>query len=71
MIKEWIKRGYKNNMDLTEINGPINYPPWLGNDSLHASHRSNLLLKDYNYYSQFNWKEKPGSSYVWIIPYKK
>jgi hypothetical protein len=71
MIKEWVKRGYRNNMDIIEINGPINYPAWLGNERLHASHRSNLLRKDYKYYSQFNWKEKPGSAYIWIIPDKK
>lgn len=40
-------------------------PPWLGNMSFHASHRSNLLRKDYAWYSQFGWMELPGLPYVW------
>jgi hypothetical protein len=70
MIKEWINRGYKNNMDIEKIKDKIIYPTWLGDEALHASHRSNLLKKDYKYYSQFNWEEKPGIEYIWIIPEK-
>lgn len=40
-------------------------PPWLGNVSFHASHRSNLLRKDHAWYSQFGWVEPPGLPYVW------
>jgi len=68
MIKEWISRGYNNNMRLETIIGQCNYPEWLGDDKLHASHRSNLLKKNYEYYSQFNWKEEPGMDYIWIMP---
>jgi hypothetical protein len=71
MIEEWINRGYKNNMRLDKIPDAIDYPPWLGNDDLHASHRSNLLKKNYKYYSQFNWEEEPGRDYIWISPEQK
>jgi len=40
-------------------------PPWLGNKSFHASHRSNLLRKDRAWYSRFEWKEPPSLPYVW------
>lgn len=68
MINEWISRGFNNNMGLDTNIGPSIYPKWLGNEELHASHRSNLLKKDYEYYSQFGWKEEPGMDYIWIIP---
>lgn len=34
-------------------------PPWLGDERLHSSHRACLLAKDFEYYSQFGWIEKP------------
>ncbi len=68
MIEEWINRGYNNTMAIDAINDAIVYPMWLGNEELHASHRSNLLKKDHDYYSQFNWEEEPGRDYIWILP---
>ncbi len=68
MIQEWIDRGFNNNMNIDKKTETPIYPPWLGNEELHASHRSNLLKKDFEYYSRFNWAEKPGQGYVWIIP---
>ena len=67
MIQEWIDRGFNNQMGMETNNEPRIYPPWLGNEELHASHRSNLLQKDYDYYSRFNWEEEPGRKYIWII----
>lgn len=50
----------------------IKYPPWLGDQALHASHRGVLLYKDTEWYSQFGWKEAPRAplpngkqNYVW------
>ena len=34
-------------------------------EEFYSSHRANLLRKDYEYYSQFKWKENPESPYVW------
>ena len=64
-VEEWINRGYNNNMLLEDIIEPIIYPHWLGNESFHSSHRANLLRKDYEYYSQFKWKEDSENPYTW------
>lgn len=34
-------------------------PPWFGDNRLHSSHRAALLAKDFAWYSQFGWSEKP------------
>tara|TARA_B100000214_G_scaffold168130_1_gene120744 strand:- start:413 stop:865 length:453 start_codon:yes stop_codon:yes gene_type:complete len=64
MIREWISRGYNNNMEIYDVNNMVK-PHWLGKEEFHSSHRANLLRKDYEYYSQFGWKENPKSPYVW------
>jgi hypothetical protein len=46
---------------------PVIMPPWLGNEVLHASHRSNLLRKDSEYYGQFGWTESNDMPYVWPV----
>ena len=50
-----------------KIEGNIKYPHWFGNDKFHSSHRSNLLRKDKEYYSQFGWKESDDLPYFWPI----
>ena len=64
-LEEWILRGYKNNMKFEKIRGKIISPKWLGNRKFHASHRSNLLRKNKEFYSKFKWKEKTNIDYVW------
>ena len=64
IIQEWINRNYNNNMKILPTNNII-YPNWLGNENFHASHRSNLLRKNYNYYSKYNWIESNDLPYVW------
>lgn len=34
-------------------------PPWIGDDRFHASHRSALLAKNFQWYSQFGWEDEP------------
>lgn len=65
MIAEWVGRGYKNTMSFIPPGGTIQYPHWLGYEPFHASHRSNLLRKDAEYYGQFNWKEPDDLEYIW------
>ena len=65
-IEEWVNRGYNNNMELENITEMIVDPDWLGNKRFHSSHRSNLLRKDYEYYSQFGWKEDSTNPYAWL-----
>ena len=74
MIREWISQGYNNNMELYDVDDLINddvvdFPYWLGKKSFHSSHRANLLRKDYEFYSQYGWKENPESPYVWHDKY--
>lgn len=69
-IKEWIDRGYKNNMHFEEVDtSSVVMPPWFGLDQLHRSHRSNLLRKDFAYYSQY-FDEDPNLEYYWPIERK-
>lgn len=65
-IEEWIGRGYKNNMEMIIIDNDVRYPSWLGNELLHASHRSNLLRKKPEFYGQYGWKESHNLPYLWI-----
>jgi hypothetical protein len=67
---EWIRRGYKDSLrpKFLDIAEPWTEPPWLGREDLHASHRSKLLEKLPEWYSQFGWTEEPGMPYVWPAP---
>ena len=64
IITEWIGRGYNNNMEFYDIDN-VEYPDWLGDERFHSSHRANLLRKDFDYYSQYKWRENSESPYVW------
>jgi hypothetical protein len=66
MIDEWVRRGYRNTMQRY----PVNFaqkPQWMFDSQMHASHRSNLLRKDPNYYGRFGWTEKPDMPYYWPV----
>jgi hypothetical protein len=66
-IQEWVNRGYKNNMQFEEILIPSpQMPSWFGDEEFHRSHRSNLLRKDYEYYSQF-FDEPTNLEYSWPV----
>jgi len=72
ICEEWKNRNYNDTMldkfileyKIEKDNGN---PFWLGNEKFHASHRSNLLRKDFAYYSKFGWKEKDNMPYFWAI----
>ena len=66
---EWRARGFKNSISvpLREWRMREDYPPWLGNEKFHASHRSNLLRKDPVHYGQFGWKEGPDLPHYWPV----
>lgn len=66
----WKQRGFKNNMRLYDLGAfATEMPHWFGDESFHASHRSNLLRKDPAHYGQFGWTEPHDLPYVW--PTKK
>lgn len=62
----WVVRGFNDSLFSNfEWTKGIIYPPWLGDERLHSSHRSNLLRKDFKWYSQFGWKEDATLVYWW------
>jgi len=64
-IDEWVRRGYNNTMEKAPVPLAFEQPYWIGDNKLHASHRSNLLRKDADYYGQFNWSESNDLEYIW------
>ena len=75
IIAEWTSRGYRDTcMQKTEdiffmysSTTTTEMPDWLGSDDVHSSHRSNLLKKKPEWYSQFEWHESPDLPYVWPV----
>jgi len=65
-IEEWVSRGFKNTMDFEDIDDEVEMPEWFGNDKFHSSHRANLLKKEPEFYSQYQWTENPLNPYVWL-----
>lgn len=87
MTSEWHMRGYRTTIDYkakdtfdTAYEADKNrfldgLPSWMSNPVLYgqitASHRSALLVKDYDWYSQFGWPEdtgEPQMDYVYVWP---
>ena len=67
---EWEARGYADTVreKLGVHHRPDGaQPPWLGDPTFHASHRSNLLRKDPAWYGRFGWTEPPDLPYVWPV----
>jgi hypothetical protein len=71
---EWVSRGYadtclaKTQYVIASLpNEHLSYfpPKWFGDEAFHASHRSNLLRKDPEWYGQFGWAEPDDLEYVW------
>ena len=69
ICEEWRSRGYKDTMlsrfqSLVGCQNAI-VPSWLGNIEFHASHRSKLLSKNFDWYSKYGWTEPNDLEYVW------
>jgi len=65
-ISEWVSRGYRNNLEVLPVDlTKLTYPPLVGYEPFHASHRSNLLRKKPDFYAKYNWKEPDNLAYVW------
>lgn len=67
MIKEWVRRGYKNTMKLLFTGDPekMRLPRWLGDESFHRAHRSNLVRKRPDYYGKIFTDVDGSLPYVW------
>lgn len=68
-ITAWMTRGYVNNMYYlrSDVGEEIIDPPWLGDERIHSSHRSNLLRKDPEYYVRYDWTEHECIPYQWPV----
>ncbi len=74
ICKEWRSRGF-NDTCLDKFNAATQevscscdtYPPFIGDESFHASHRSNLLRKDPTFYSNYGWTEPLDLPYIWPV----
>lgn len=69
IITEWIKRGYKNNMNFIFLTQKPKYPWWLGNEDFHRSMRSRLIEKLPDFYSPLfpNDKGFNEGKYLWPV----
>ena len=79
ICKEWTDRNYKDtirekSLDLFHqkhydfdklIYDNHEVPDWLGNQQFHDSHKSNLLRKNKEYYSRFEWSTPDDLPYIW------
>jgi hypothetical protein len=68
MCNEWIRQGGSDKTLLRDRIAAFrfdhdDFPAWWGDDRVHRSHRSNLLMKDSEWYGQL-WQENP-MPYFW------
>ena len=69
-IITWIKRGFKNTMKYKcetggkFIENMLIKPIWL-TEQFRSAHRSNLLRKDFAFYSKYGWTEDASQEYIW------
>lgn len=79
MVDEWTARGGADSTgwQIREFapevwdrgaDDDVALPPWLGDDALHRSHRSNLLRKDEEFYREVFPADPAGLDYVWPVP---
>ena len=67
---EWIQRGYKDTtrdkfLQYAKNETVVILPKWIGNKDFHLSHQSNLLRKNPDWYSKFEWNVSNDLPYIW------
>jgi hypothetical protein len=76
VCREWAARGFQDQLGrefttaynrLRPTISANRYPAWFGDAEFHASHRSNLLRKDFWHYASFGWQEPTDLPYVWPV----
>lgn len=86
MCNEWLHRGYNSTMipkieatfaralELGRVQDKLTFPAWMEDsekyEQIASTHRTALLRKDYEWYSQFGWAEDKGHrpeyyQYLW------
>ena len=75
MTDEWIRRGHADTVreQILEFaphaaEAEVQLPPWLGEEAVHRSHRSNLIAKDEAFYAPRFPDTRGGDPYVWPAP---
>jgi hypothetical protein len=66
-IQEWVSRGYKNTLELSNVVAPYALPSWFGDPLFHRSHQSNLLRKDPVFYMPYFPGVSPDLPYIWPV----
>lgn len=63
---EWRRRGFRDSLlpYFLKFKRKSKKPFWLGSSKFHKSHRSNLLRKDFDYYSKY-FKIRSDLAYYW------
>jgi hypothetical protein len=68
IVQEWIRRGFKNTMELYEVKEKVAMPWFVNNKSIRMSHRASLIRKYEAYYSPI-FKDVPCEymeyKYIW------
>ncbi len=68
MIMEWKRRGFRNTMHYYDLSDTeIIMPWWMSDAHLHDSHKSSLLRKYPEHYSQFGWDVPSDLPYFWPV----
>lgn len=71
MVKEWVRRGFKNTMKFYEVPKKIKVPWFAKSRALQMTHRASLLRKEPAYYSSiFTGVPKKYMRYSYIWPSK-
>lgn len=64
-IEIWVARGFNNTMKMrTDNTNFYLIPAWL-TEQFCSAHRSNLLRKDFAFYSKYGWTEPLDLPYIW------
>lgn len=71
MCEEWLSRGFKDSLyqrfaDALDSLPYSERPWWVSDDSLHKTHQSNLLRKDFTHYSRY-FHIQNDLPYVWPL----
>ena len=76
VCREWRSRGFQDQLQAEFVKAynrlrptisANRYPEWFGDEDFHASHRSNLLRKDFWHYSRLGWRDPTDLPYIWPV----
>ena len=67
MIREWIRRGYRNNMSFLPRCTSPKFPPWWGHEPVRLSHRASLNRKMPEFYKFEDCGDYEDQGYVWPV----